>query len=261
MRPELALLLATSWVAAAEPPRPQAEASVQLISLAGDRADLALWDGIRATPLRLSADFFGPRLRYAGDTRLRLIQLPTDGARPDSAAPTAPGAPAANAAPVAPGPVIAWLDLPPPETNGGPLRLILLVQPEPGRNGIFAMRDSDRDFPAGSLRFLNLCDFAVSLESGGSATAVAAKGTVVVRPKVAPGGYFDADIYSSEDQVRRLACHLHFFHAEDRRTLLFILPVEKGTGLVRLQPVEEPPPPGVNGSAFDARVKSPKAPK
>jgi hypothetical protein len=139
--------------------------------------------------------------------------------------------------------------------------LILLVQPEAGRNGIVAMQDSDRDFPAGSLRFLNLCDFDLSLEAGGSATAVAAKGTVVLRPKVAPGGYFDADLYSSEDQVRRLASHLHFFHAEDRRTLLFILPVEKGTGLVRLQPVEEPPPAGTNGSAFDGRIKPPKAPK
>ena len=258
MKPKLALFLAASWLAAAETPRPQAEASVQFISLAGDREDLALWDGRRAAPLRLSADFFGPRLRYAGDTRLSLIQLPPSGTRPDT---TAKAAPAANPPPVAPGPVIAWLDLPPSDTNGGPLKLILLVQPEAGRNGIVAMKDSDRDFPAGSLRFLNLCDFPLSLESGGSATAVAAKGTVVLRPKVAPGGYFDADIYSSEDQVRRLASHLHFFHAEDRRTLLFILPVEKGTGLVRLQPVEEPPPSGTNGSVYDARIKPPKAPR
>lgn len=256
MRPEFALLLAASWVAAAETPRPPAEATVQLISLAGDRADLALWDGSRATPLRLSADFFGPRLRYVGDARLRLIRLPADGPPPDSANRAAP---AANPAPTAPGPTVAWLDLPPPEPDGGPLNLILLVQPEPGRNGIFAIRDSLRDFPRGSLRFLNLCDFALSLESDRSATAVAAKGSVVVRPKVAPGGYFDADIYSSEDQVRRLAYHLHFFHAEDRRTLLFILPGEKGTGLVRLQPVEEPPPPGATGSAFDAGIKPPKA--
>ena len=174
MRPELALFLAASWLAAAETPRPQAEASVQFISLAGDREDLALWDGRRAAPLRLSADFFGPRLRYAGDTRLSLIQLPPSGTRPDT---TAKAAPAANPPPVAPGPVIAWLDLPPSDTNGGPLKLILLVQPEAGRNGIVAMKDSDRDFPAGSLRFLNLCDFPLSLESGGSATAVAAKGT------------------------------------------------------------------------------------
>ena len=104
MRPELALFLAASWVAAAETPRPQAEASVQFISLAGDREDLALWDGRRATPVRLSADFFGPRLRYAGDTRLSLIQLPPTGTRPDT---TAKAVPAANPPPVAPGPVIA----------------------------------------------------------------------------------------------------------------------------------------------------------
>ena len=86
--------------------------------------------------------------------------------------------------PVAPGPVIAWLDLPPADTNGSPLKLILLVQPEAGRNGIVAMQDCDRDFPAGSLRFLNLCDFDLSLEAGGSATAVAAKGTVVIHVPV-----------------------------------------------------------------------------
>lgn len=63
MRPELCLLLlvATSGFAAQEP-KPAAEAMLQLISLVGDRDDLALWDGRKATPVRLSADFFGRRI-------------------------------------------------------------------------------------------------------------------------------------------------------------------------------------------------------
>ena len=67
MRPELALLLFAPVLAvAADDAKPAVEATVQFISLAGDRDDLALWDGRKATPLRLSAEFFGPKLRYAG---------------------------------------------------------------------------------------------------------------------------------------------------------------------------------------------------
>jgi len=254
MRPEFSLLLLLSpvWLSAAEEPKPAAEATVQLISLAGDREDLALWDGRKATPVRLSADFFGPRLRYAGDPRLRLIQL----TKPAEAAPKPAEETAPTAPPLPPGPTIAWLDLPP---AAGPLRLILLVQPEPGRNGIVAMKDAEGDFPAGSIRLLNLCDFPVSLEDGRRVTPVPAKDTAVVRPSIAHGAYFDAEIFSEEDKSRRLAYHLHFFHSQERRTMIFILPVEKGTGLVRLQPIEEPPGAGTAGSPQDAKVKPPKA--
>jgi hypothetical protein len=255
MRPELTLLLFAPLLAfAADDAKPAVEATVQFISLAGDRDDLALWDGRKATPLRLSAEFFGPKLRYAGDARLMLVPRPKDApAAPsvhDEAKPKRPAAP--------PGPPVAWLDLP---TDAEPRRFILLVQPEAGRNGIVAIKDTPGDFPQGAIRLLNLCDFPVTLEDGRRVTAVDAKGTAVVSPDVPDGAYYDAQVFSEEDRQRRLAFHLHFFHARERRTLLFILPVEKGTGLVRLQPVEEPPPGGAASSPHDARVKPPKGMK
>jgi hypothetical protein len=106
-----------------------------------------------------------------------------------------------------------------------------------------------------------LCDFPVTLEDGRRVTAVDARGTAVVSPDVPDGAYFDAQVFSEEDRQRRLAFHLHFFHARERRTLLFILPVEKGTGLVRLQPVEEPPPGIGAGSPHGAKLKPPKGVK
>lgn len=252
MRPELSLLLLAPCVLlAAEEPKPAAEATLQFISLAGDREDLVLWDGSKATPLRLSADFFGPSIRYAGEPRLRLIR-PEPAA---SAAPKSPVEPPAQAPATAPGPTVAWLDLPP---STGPRKLILLVQPEPGQNGILAMKDTLGDFPAGSIRLINLCDFAVTVEDGRRVTAVAAKDTAVIRPPTAAGSYYDAAVYSEEDKVRRLAYHLHFFCTRERRTLLFILPVEKGTGLVRLQPVEDPPTVETAGSPQDPKVSSPQ---
>ena len=259
MRPELTLLWLAPCVAlTAEDPKPVAEATLQFISLAGDREDLALWDGSKATPLRLSADFFGPSIRYAGEPRLRLIRSEPGASAAANATAKPPVEPTAQAPATAPGPTVAWLDLPP---NNGPRKLILLVQPEPGQNGILAMKDTLGDFPAGSIRLLNLCDFAVTLEDGRRVTAVAAKDTAVIRPPTTAGSYYDAAVYSEEDKVRRLAHHLHFFCTRERRTLLFILPVEKGTGLVRLQPVEEPPP-GVGASSpHDARVKPPKGAK
>ncbi len=254
MRPELALLLFAPIVArAAEEPKPAAEATVQFVSLAGDRDDLALWDGRKATPIRLSADFFGPKLRYAGQARLELIQK-----QPGTAsAPLAQEAQAQGPA-KAPGPTIAWLDLPPAD---GPRKLILLVQPEAGRNGILAIKDETMDFPTGTLRLLNLCDFPVTLEDGRRVTPIGAKGSAVVRPDVADGAYFDAEVFSEEDRMRRLAFHLHFYHSRERRTLLFVLPVEKGTGLVRLQPVEDPPLGIGAGSPHDAKLKPPKGVK
>ncbi len=252
MKAKLLLLLLPGWTfAAAEKTRPIAEATIQLISLAGDLPDLALWDGRKATPLLVSADFFGPRLHYRGEPRLRLIRnaTPTDQPAPPVAEPDAQNAL------IAPGPTVAWLDLP---LNSGPLKLILLVQPEPGRNGILAMPDDDRQFPVGSLRFMNLCDYPVSLETGSRVTAFPAKGSGIIRPNVASGRYFDGNLYSEEDHERRLAYHLHFFYASDRRTLLFILPGEKGSGLVRLQPIEEPPGAGTGGSTHDAAIKPPK---
>ena len=255
MRPELALLLFAPVLAvAAVDAKPVVEATVQFISLAGDRDDLALWDGRKATPLRLSAEFFGPKLRYSGDARLLLVPRPKDvaAAAPvhDEAKPERPAAP--------PGPPVAWLDLP---ADAGPRRFILLVQPEAGRNGIVAIKDSPADFPQGAIRLLNLCDFPVTLEDGRRVTAVDARGTAVVSPDVPDGAYFDAQVFSEEDRQRRLAFHLHFFHARERRTLLFILPVEKGTGLVRLQPVEEPPPGIGAGSPHGAKLKPPKGVK
>jgi hypothetical protein len=259
MRPELTLLWLAPCVAlTAEDPKPVAEATLQFISLAGDREDLALWDGSKATPLRLSADFFGPSIRYAGEPRLRLIK-PEPGA--PAAANVAVKPPVETTAPspaTAPGPTVAWLDLPP---SNGPRKLILLVQPEPGQNGILAMKDTPGDFPAGSIRLLNLCDFAVTLEDGRRVTAVAAKDTAVIRPPTAAGSYYDAAVYSEEDKVRRLAYHLHFFCTRERRTLLFILPVEKGTGLVRLQPVEDPPTVEPVDSPQEPKVRSPQVAK
>jgi hypothetical protein len=255
MKPELLLLMLIGLAAhAAEEPKPAAEATVQFISLTGDRDDLALWDGRKATPVRLSADFFGPKLRYAGELRLRLIQM-------NRGAPTSlpTDAPAVSPTPpAAPGPTVAWLDLVP---GPNPHPLILLVDPSVGRNGIYAIKDAPGDFPAGSLRLLNACEYPISLEDGRKATTIEARGHAVIRPKTAPGSYFDATIFSMEDGTRRAAYHLHFFYSPERRTLLFILPLEKGSGLVRLQPVEEPPPAGVNGSPMDGKVKPPRPAK
>ena len=252
---KLWLCLLASLASGAEEPRPTVDLTVQLISLAGDLDDLALWDGRKATPLTLSADFFGPRLRYAGEARLQLIRPPKPEetkeeplARPASDKPVA----------TAPGPVVAWLDIPP---GKGPRHLILLVRPEADRNGILAIEDDPQRFPVGSIHLLNLCDFPVTLGDGEKATRLPAKGAAVVKPNVPTGRYFDAPIHSEEDQVRRLAYNLHFFHVTDRRTLLFILPGEKGTGLVRLQPVEDPNAVAGVGSPHDAKIKAPAAKK
>jgi hypothetical protein len=248
MRPEALLACLAATLGAAEPERPHAEATIQLISLAGDLEDLALWDGRQATPVRVSADFFGPRLRYAGDPRLTLVRLAPAGAKP-AAETKGPGEPRP------PGDIVAWLDLPPAT---GPRKLILLVQPEAAGGGIHAMPDEEGGFPSGSIRFLNFCPYRVEVVGRDRTTALPAKGSAVVRPSVPRGGYYDAEIRTEEDQVSRLAYHLHFFHAPERRTLLFILPGEKGSGLVRLQPVEEPPMDGTGGSKQDALVKPPK---
>ena len=232
-------------------PRPAVDLTVQLISLAGDVEDLALWDGRKATPLTLSADFFGPRLRYTGEPRLQLIRPPKSAetqVEPEARPPTDK-----RPAP-APGEVVAWLDVPP---GKGPRHLILLVRPEADRNGILAIEDDTQRFPVGSIRLLNFCDFPVHLGEGEKATRLPAKGAAVVKPDIPSGRYFDAPIYSEEDQVRRLAYQLHFFYATDRRTLLFILPGEKGSGLVRLQPVEDPTHSGIGGSPHDAKIKAP----
>jgi hypothetical protein len=248
----LCLLLAARG-GAAEDRRPTVDVSVQLISLAGNIDDLALWDGRKATPLTLSADFFGPRLRYAGDARLQLIRP----GKTDEAKDKPVGKPTTEPATL-PGPVVAWLDVPP---GKGPRQFILLVRPEPGQSGILAIEDDNQRFPAGSLRFLNLCDFPVTIGEGEKSTRVAAKGAAVVRPNLPSGRYFDAPIHSEEDQVRRLAYNLHFFYAADRRTLLFILPGEKGSGLIRLQPVEDPTPNAIGGSPHDGKIKAPNAKK
>lgn len=248
----LCLLLAAPLLAL-EDRRPTVEVSVQLISLAGNIDDLALWDGRKATPLTLSADFFGPRLRYAGDARLQLIRPGKTDETKDKPIAKASAEPA-----TLPGPVVAWLDVPP---GKGPRQFILLVRPEPGQGGILAIEDDNQRFPAGSLRFLNLCDFPVTIGEGEKATRVAAKGAAVVRPNLPSGRYFDAPIHSEEDQVRRLAYNLHFFYASDRRTLLFILPGEKGSGLIRLQPVEDPTPNAMGGSPHDGKIKAPNAKK
>jgi hypothetical protein len=139
--------------------------------------------------------------------------------------------------------------------------MILLVKPEPDRNGISSIEDDNQRFPAGSLRFLNLCDFAVTLGVGEKAIRIPPKGTSVVRPNVPAGRYFDTPVHSEEDQVRRLAYQLHFFYATDRRTLLFILPGEKGSGLIRLQPVEDTTQVVGGDSPHDANVKVQKAKK
>lgn len=246
-------LLVASLATAAEVRRPTVEVSLQLISLAGNIDDLALWDGRKATPVALSADFFGPRLRYSGDAKLQLIRLPQAKETPEP--PTEKKPSADNAAATPPGPPVAWLDLPP---DKGPRQLILLVRPGPDGNGIWSIEDENQRFPTGSIRFLNLCDFTVSLGEGEKATRLAPKGAAVVRPNVAAGRYFDTPVFSEEDQVRRLAYNLHFFYVPDRRTLLFILPGDKGSGLVRLQPVEDPNAvAGTAGKAHDAKPKSP----
>ena len=254
--PTLCWILATLAGVAAEP-RPTVEVTVQLISLTGDVDDLALWDGHKATPVTLSADFFGPRLRYAGDARLRLIRPDQPATAPVSPPTKEPGAPPAAGLPP-PGPVVAWVDLPP---GKGPRAFVLLVRPEPERNGIWAIEDEHQRFPAGSIRFLNLCDFPVSVGEGEKATRLAAKGAAVVKPGVPAGRYYDVPLFSEEDGTRRLAYQLHFFPAPDRRTLLFIMPGEKGSGLIRLQPVEDPTASGVGGSPHDAKIKAPKTQK
>jgi hypothetical protein len=246
----LCLVLATLAAFAAEP-RPKVEVTVQLISLAGDVDDLALWDGRKATPVTLSADFFGPRVRYTGDARLRLIRPDKPATAP--ATTKEPDAPPATVQPP-PGPVVAWVDLPP---GIGPRTFILLVRPEPERNGIWAIEDENQRFPAGAIRFLNLCEFPVSVGEGEKATRLAAKDAAVVKPGVPAGRYYDVPLFSEEDGMRRLAYHLHFFPAPDRRTLLFILPGEKGTGLIRLQPVEDSTSTGLGGSPHDAKIPIP----
>lgn len=257
MKAKLTLLLGLLlWLpGAAEERRPAVEVTLQLISLAGDLDDLALWDGRKATPVTLSADFFGPRVHYAGSPRLQLI-------RPDKVATTkdAANGKAANepASLTPPGPVVAWFDLPP---GKGARQYILLVRPESDRNGIWAIEDENQRFPVGTIRLLNVCDFPVTLGEGDKALRLAAKGAAVLRPGIPAGRYFDAPIYSEEDQVRRLAYQLHFFYATDRRTLLFILPGEKGSGLVRLQPIEDPTASGVGGSPHDGKIKAPNAKK
>ena len=123
MRSEIFRLVALllSALACAQAPR-KAEASLQLLSGGEYLADHGFLqsDG-QVRPIDISPDFLSERISYSGPARFEIRPARGKGSKKDESPP------------------LAWFDLP---KGGGPHRLILIVSPRPGSNGITAVNDA-----------------------------------------------------------------------------------------------------------------------
>lgn len=200
----------------AQEPR-KVEASLQFLSgseYIADHGYLQADGQVRA--LDISPDFLSERLSYAGPARLEIRPVRGTGAKKGE------------------GPPLAWFDFPAGE---GPFRLILIVSPRPGSNGISAVDDSAGSTPFGSMRFFNACPYPVELIGERVRMRLAPRSSSLIKPEVSDGQYFDLDIVTHDGEPRNVF-HLHQFHMIDARTLLFIEP-DGAQGQARVKSVEE----------------------
>jgi hypothetical protein len=211
------MLLAALTAACFGQTRGGTSASLQLLSGGDYIADHGYLDASgKLKAVDISPDLLSPRFQYSGPTRFEIRPLSGPGSKRDD------------------GPPLAWYDLP---SGPGPHRLILLVNPRPGSNGISAVNDEPGALPFGSIRFLNLCPHPVELQGERLRVTVKARGSAVIRPDVKDGQYFDLDVVGGTAEDRRTA-HLRHFHMVDARNLIFIEP-EGENGEIRLKGVEE----------------------
>jgi hypothetical protein len=224
MRSEIFRLVALllSALACAQAPR-KAEASLQLLSGGEYLADHGFLqsDG-QVRPIDISPDFLSERISYSGPARFEIRPARGKGSKKDESPP------------------LAWFDLP---KGGGPHRLILIVSPRPGSNGITAVNDSPGTLPFGSMRFFNACPYPVDLIGEGIRTRIRAGSSELVKPQVKDGHYLDLDIVTHDGEPRNVF-HLRHFHMIDARSLFFIEP-DDTPGQARVKSVQErdlPPP-------------------
>jgi hypothetical protein len=210
------LTLVLSVSVHAQAPR-KAEASLQLLSGGEYIADYGyLQSNGQVRPIDISPDFLSARISYAGPARFEIRPISGAGSKKDD------------------GPPLAWFDLP---EGQGPHRLILIVTPRPGSNGISAINDSPGSTPFGSMRFFNACPYPVELLGERIRMRLGARSSALVKPDVKDGHYFDLDIVTHDGEPRNVF-HLHQFHMIDARTLLFIEP-DGPPGQARIKSVEE----------------------
>ena len=200
----------------AQTPR-KAEASLQLLSGGEYIADHGyLQSNGEVRPIDVSPDFLSARISYAGPARFEIRPISGAGSKKEE------------------GPPLAWFDLP---EGAGPHRLILIVNPRPGSNGISAVNDSQGSTPFGAMRFFNACPYPVELLGERIKMRLAPRSSALVKPDVKDGQYFDLDIVTHDGEPRNVF-HLHQFHMIDARSLLFIEP-EGPQGQARIKSVEE----------------------
>ncbi len=217
MKSEAAIILCLlAALLEAQAPR-KAEASIQMLSSSGYIADCGYLDASgKVKPMDISPDLLTQRFNYSGPARFEIRPVSGPGSKRDASAP------------------LAWFDLP---EGPGPHRLILVVNPRPGSNGISAINDEPGVLPFGAIRFLNLCSHPVELSGGRLRMTIKARSSAVLRPNVKDGEYLDLDVVGGEGESRH-AFHLRHFHMVDARTLCFIEP-EGDNGEFRLKSVEE----------------------
>lgn len=214
--PLLAALLALASSAVAQAPR-KAVASLQLLSGGDYIADHGFVqnDG-KVRPLDISPDFLSERFAYSGPARFEIRPVEGPGSKRDD------------------GPPLAWFDLP---EGPGPHRLILIVTPRPGSNGISAVNDAAGTLPFGSMRFFNACPYPVELAGEKVRLSLRARSSALLKPEVKDGHYFDLDLLTLDGEPRNVF-HLRQFYMTDARTLVFIEP-DGPEGQARVKSVEE----------------------
>lgn len=210
------LTLLLTVAAHAQAPR-KVEASLQLLSGGEYIADHGYLqaDG-QIKSVDISPDFLSQRISYTGAARFEIRPISGAGSKKDD------------------GPPLAWFDFPEGE---GPFRLILIVNPRPGSNGISAINDSPGSTPFGAMRFFNACPYPVELLGERIRLRLAPRSSALVKPDVKDGHYFDLDVVTHDGEPRNVF-HLHQFHMVDARSLLFIEP-EGPQGQARIKSVEE----------------------
>ena len=210
----LPLLLST--LACAQAPR-KAEASLQLLAGGEYLADHGfLQSNGQVRPIDISPDFLSERISYAGPARLEIRPVRGKGSKKDETPP------------------LAWIDRP---ESAGPHRLILIVSPRPGSNGISVINDSPGSLPFGSLRFFNACAYSVELTGEGFRIRIRPGSSELFKPQVRDGHYLDLDVVTLDGEPRNVF-HLRHFHMIDARSLFFIEP-DGPQGQARVKSVQE----------------------
>jgi hypothetical protein len=209
------IALVLSGLAFAQAPR-KAEASLQLLSGGEYITDHGyLQSNGQVRPIDISPDLLSERISYAGPARFEIRPISGKGSKKDGDAP------------------LAWIDLP----EGGPHRLILIINPRPGTNGISAINDSPGALPFGSMRFFNACDYPVELAGGSFKLSVRPHSSALLKPDVKDGHYLDLDVFTLDGEPRNVF-HLRQFYMIDARTLVFIEP-DGPEGQARVKSFEE----------------------